>query len=201
MTPLVLASTSAYRQELLQRLGMAFEAKKSLFDEDSAKLHEPAKSLSPDQLCLYLGQEKARSLASDQNCVIGGDQMLVLDKKIFGKPGNILAACEQLQMLQGKTHELLTSVTVFHRMKMHQFIQKDLMHMLPLKSAQIEAYVQRDQALDCAGSYKIEKFGISLFEKIDTEDFTGIQGLPLIKLNQVLRSLGFVIPNTAPQRK
>jgi len=194
MTPLVLASTSPYRKELLSKLGIAFEAQKPLFDEDSAKNQELTKALPPQELCLFLGQEKARSLATDKNCVIGGDQMLVLDKKILGKPKSAEKAFDQLNQMQGRSHELLTSVTVFHQLKKLQFINITQMQMSSLNPEQIKNYIQRDQPLDCAGSYKIEKNGISLFEKIETEDFTAIQGLPLLMLGKILKKLGYVIP-------
>jgi septum formation protein len=113
MTPLVLASTSPYRRELLQRLGLPFTVQKPLFDEDSAKHTFLEARPQPKELCRFLGCEKARSLSTLENCVIGGDQILVLGSQIFGKPGTTEKACAQLSHMQGKTHELLTSVTVF----------------------------------------------------------------------------------------
>ena len=199
MTPLVLASTSPYRKELLQRLGLKFEAQRPLFDADSGKLNSTIRAFTPDQLCLYLGEEKAKSLAQSNNCVIGGDQILVLNDEILGKPGTNERAFSQLQKMQGKTHELLTSVSVFYQQKLHQFLNRTRMTMTPLTHDQIQHYVDLDQPLDCAGSYKIEKHGITLFEKIDTEDFTAIQGLPLLQLARTLRQLGYIIP--APSRK
>ena len=82
MTPLVLASTSPYRRELLAKLGLPFEAKKPSFDEDLAKQEAKIKVLPPEQLCAFLGREKSRSLANAENCVVGGDQMLVLGQEI-----------------------------------------------------------------------------------------------------------------------
>lgn len=199
MTPLVLASTSPYRKELLQRLGLKFEAQRPLFDEDSVKLSSVVKALPPDQLCLFLGTEKAKSLAQANNCVIGGDQMLVLNGEIIGKPGTSEKAISQLQKMQGKTHELLTSVSIFYRQEHHRFLNRTRMSMIPLTHEQIQHYVELDQPLDCAGSYKIEKHGITLFEKMETEDFTAIQGLPLLQLAQTLRQLGYIIPSP-PQK-
>ncbi len=190
MTPLVLASTSPYRKELLSKLGLPFVAERPLFDEDSAK----TQPMLADQLCQFLGQEKARSLAKADNCVIGGDQMLVLGTEILGKPGTKENACQQLQKMQGRTHELLTSVSIYHQLHLHQFLNRTRLTMTPLSAEQIQNYVNLDLPLDCAGSYKIEKHGITLFEKIETEDFTAIQGLPLLNLSQILRKLGYIIP-------
>ncbi len=164
MTPLILASTSIYRKELLSKLGISFEVRKPLFDEDSAKLE--VSWLKPAELCLFLGKEKARSLANAQNCVIGSDQMLVLGSQILGKPGTVEKARAQLQQMQGREHELLTSVSVFFQGQEHSFLHRAHMKMLPLSEAQIHTYVEADQPLDCAGSYKIEKQGLALFEKI-----------------------------------
>lgn len=197
MTPIVLASTSPYRKELLLKLGLPFTAERPGFDEDSAKLDAKIQSLPAKQLCLFLGQEKAKSLAKNDNCVIGGDQMLVLDGMILGKPGTKDKAFSQLQKMQGRSHELLTSVSVYHHLQPQSFVNITRMQMAPLSDTQIRDYLELDQPLDCAGSYKIEKHGIALFEKIETEDFTAIQGLPLLQLGQILRKLGYVIPGPA----
>jgi septum formation protein len=197
MTPLVLASTSPYRRELLLRLGLPFTAEKPIFDEDSAKHTLLDARFQPRELCLFLGREKARSLARTDNCVIGGDQMLVLNGKIFGKPGTFEKACAQLLEMQGKTHELLTSFSVFFQGQEDSFLDVTRLTMAPLSDRQIEQYVQADQPLDCAGSYKIEKQGIALFEKIETEDFTAIQGLPLLRLTQILKKWGYSVPGPA----
>ncbi len=194
MTPLVLSSTSPYRKELLARLGLPFVTAKPLFNEESAK----ASFQSPEELCLYLGQEKAKSLGTADNCVIGGDQMLVLkdsqEWEIFGKPGNFQKAFEQLSRLQGRSHELLTSVSVSYKRQLHQFMDRTKMYMLPLTENQIRKYLATDEPFDCAGAYKIEKSGIILFQRIDTKDFTAIQGLPLLKLAETLRHVGYEIP-------
>ena len=195
MTPLVLASTSRYRKELVQRLGLKldrdFVALAPSFDEDQAKIS----NLKAHDLCLFLGQEKARSLATSDNCVVGSDQMLVLREQILGKPGTEAAAIEQLMSLQGQEHELLTSLTVYYQLQKVQILDVTKMTMQTLQRSQVESYVHMDQPLDCAGSYKIEKNGISLFERIQTEDFTAIQGLPLLALSKILRQFGYLIPS------
>ena len=190
MTPLVLASTSIYRHELLTKLGLPFQSVKPNFDEETAKTTKQ----KPRDLCLFLGQEKARSLSTAENCVIGSDQMVVLDDQILGKPGSISQACLQLKKMSGKKHELLTSVSIYYQGQEHSHLNITSMTMQTLSEEQILKYVQLDQPLDCAGSYKIEKNGISLFDKIETDDFTAIQGLPLLKVSQILRKFGYKVP-------
>lgn len=186
---LILASTSVYRKELLSKLGFPFLAEKPTFNEDSAKSENT--HLAPAELCIFLGQGKARSLATAQNCIVGSDQMAVLAGERLGKPGNLEKAITQLTKMQGKSHELLTSVTVIYKGQEKSFLDKTILKMRPLSLKEIERYLHLDQPFDCAGSYKIEKHGISLFENIQTEDFTAIPGLPLLKLGKILREFGY----------
>lgn len=183
---LILASTSKYRQELLSRLTFTFTAQAPLFDEEKEK----GSSLSPQALAEKLAFMKAQSLAGAGKVVIGGDQLVSFEGRILGKPHTREKAVEQLLAMQGKTHELITAVCVFDGDKALPFTDITTMHMKALSRAQLEHYVELDLPLDCAGSYKIEKHGISLFEKIESQDFTAIQGLPLLKLNQVLEGCG-----------
>ena len=188
--PVILASTSVYRQELLKKLGLSFKSKAPLFDEDRFK----NKGLSPLELAKTLAKGKASSLATSENCVIGGDQLVSFDGKILGKSKTKEKAIEQLLNLQGKTHELITAVCVFHKMEITEWVNITHLKMRPLALQQIESYIERDQPLDCAGSYKIEQNGLSLFEKIETSDFSAIQGLPLLELGTVLSNYGYQIP-------
>lgn len=191
-TSLILASTSPYRRELIARLGLPFEAKAPLFDEDIAKSNEN----SPAQLALFLATEKAKSLSTPENCVIGGDQVVTLGAEILGKPKTKENAFVQLSKMNGQSHELLTATAVFYRGQVKAWVNLTKMQMRKLSSDQIRSYIEMDQPLDCAGSYKIEKSGICLFEKIETTDFTAIQGLPLMELTQTLSEFGYCIPNT-----
>ena len=192
---LVLASTSIYRRELLQRLGLHFKAQAPLFDEEGSKNLD----LEPLKLCQFLARQKGLSLASPSSVVIGGDQMVVLNGKILGKPKTPERAKAQLQEMQGRTHELLTAVSLIHPEHEVHFVDVCTMQMRPLTSVDIENYVLLDNPLDCAGSYKIEKSGICLFEKIQCQDFTGIQGLPLIRLSLELIKMGYQIPGNGTQ--
>ena len=190
MIPLILASTSVYRRELLARLGLVFTQKPPLFDEESFK----AKFTDPCLLTQFLAKEKAASLAQSDTCVIGGDQVVSVQGQIIGKAGNLEKACQQLEKMQGKTHELVTAICVIHQGVAHQLLDVTVMKMRQLSRQQIENYVQLDQAIDCAGSYKIEKHGIALFEAIESKDFTAIQGIPLLELSKLLIKLGYKIP-------
>ena len=182
---LILASTSKYRHELLSRLAYKFEAQAPGIDEEKEK--DP--SLSPRALAEHLAFLKAQSLAGKDKVVIGGDQLIALEGRILGKSHTIEKAVEQLMSMQGKVHELITAVCVFNGDHATRFTDVARMHMKKLSREQVERYVQLDMPTDCAGSYKAESHGILLFDKIECEDFTAIQGLPLIALNKVLENL------------
>ncbi len=187
MTPLVLASTSIYRKELVAKLGLPFETKPPACDESWFK----TRISDPIELAATLAFEKAKSLADPQNCVIGGDQVVALGQEILGKPGNFKAACEQLEKMQGRSHRLITALHVVHQGKSHAILDLTELCMRSLTSLQIENYVFQDQPFDCAASYKIEKTGILLFTSIICQDFTAIQGVPLIQLANLLTQLGY----------
>lgn len=185
---LILASTSKYRQELLARLAYRFIAQPPLIDEENEK--DP--TLTPRALAEHLAFKKAESLNQPNNVVIGGDQLIAFEGRILGKAHTSENAVEQLRSMQGKKHELITAICVFDGLQAHLHTDITTMTMKSLSLAQIERYVKRDQATDCAGSYKIEKHGIMLFDKIESQDFTAIQGLPLIALNKILQSCDLV---------
>lgn len=187
MSEIVLASASKYRKELLSRLGLPFTCQPATIDEEKEK--DPA--LSPLALAEKLAFLKAQSLAHPQRIVIGGDQLVALGTQILGKAHTADGACAQLAQMQGKSHQLITAVCVISPEQFIPFVNITTLTMKKLSSAQIARYVQLDQPTDCAGSYKIELHGISLFEKIETEDFTAIQGLPLIQLSKILHNLGY----------
>jgi septum formation protein len=187
MTPLVLASTSPYRRELIEKLGLPFRTIKPICDEEAFKARIP----NPVELATTLALEKAQSLATPDNCVIGGDQVAALGSEILGKPGSFEKACQQLEKMQGRTHQLITAINVIHKGVPHAILDITEIEMRPLSRPQIEEYVRRDQPLDCAGSYKIEKSGLVLVQKLRTEDFSAIQGVPLIRLSNLLSHLGY----------
>ncbi len=198
MTPtLILASTSPYRQELLHRLGWPFEARRPDFDEDAAKSRAPREAFAH---AAFLARGKAQSLlpwakaqpASERPItMIGGDQLVAFENQILGKPGSVEKAVDQLWRMSGKTHHLHTAVCVAQGTRLIEWVHTTRLTMRKLSQAQIQEYVRRDQPLDCAGSYKIEKQGLLLFESIDCDDWTAIQGLPLMELSRALVKMGF----------
>lgn len=191
---LILGSTSVYRQELLKKLGVPFLAQKPVCDEDQYK----AQIADPLALASLLASEKAKSLLKPGCVLIGGDQVASLENRILGKSKTREKALEQLQFMQGKTHQLITAISVMSEEKVLSYIDITHLTMKPLNLSQISAYVDSEKPFDCAGSYKIESLGMSLFEKIETQDFTAIQGLPLLKLSQMLSQFGFQIPGEKP---
>ena len=187
--PLILASTSKYRSQLLAQLGWPFENVAPGVDEEKVK----ERMLEAFELAYTLGLMKAQAvfIRYPDACVIGSDQVCTLEGKIFGKPGSFQKACEQLAFMQGKTHELLTSVTVMNAQVTQSFTNITRLSMRSLNHTEIESYVMADKPLDCAGSYMLEGRGIKLFEKIEMNDHTAIIGLPLVELTTTLLKLGY----------
>jgi len=187
--PLVLASTSRYRRALLDRLGLPYEARAPLYEEE----HDLG--LPPDQLVVELARRKAESLARvcPDALVIGADQVAELDGAVLLKPGTVERAVEQLGRLAGRTHRLLTGVAVHDARSGLSEVALDVhrMTLRPLRESQLRAYVARDQPTDCAGAYKVEEAGIALFEAMEGRDFTAIVGLPLTVVVTLLGRFGY----------
>jgi septum formation protein len=186
---LILASKSPARKRLLKRLGYKFHAVPADLDEDSFK------AKSPRELVRILAGEKARKVfeGHPQAIVIGSDQVLLLGKRIFGKPRTAKNAISQLSACVGKTVQLLTAVTVIvptaggGKAVEHSFLNITKLTFHKLKLKEIEDYVELDRPLACAGSFMFERNGIRLFSKIQTDDPTAIEGLPTVALNSILR--------------
>ena len=193
MSPLILASTSPYRKELLERLMIPFQTQDSQVDEDQFK-----NDISdPLVLTKTLAFEKAKSVFNhkEDSYIIGGDQIGLFENQILGKPKTKENAVVQLRKLAGKTHELITSTCILGPNGfVYEWTSHTTLRMRSLTLEEIKRYIDKDDPLNCAGSYKIESVGISLFESIQTEDSTAIVGLPLIELSKVLRTLGFELP-------
>ena len=189
---LLLASTSPYRQALLAKLGIPFRSTAPLIDEESFK-HS---ATSPRALAETLAQAKAQSLAlaAPDAIIIAGDQVLALSDQFLGKPGNLPRARDQLFALSGQRHELITALAVLAQGRLITHTDVTTLWMRALSSKEIDRYLDADQPLDCAGSYKIEERGIALFERIESADHTSIMGMPLIALTSILRDLGLAIP-------
>ncbi len=126
--------------------------------------------------------------------VVGSDQVVDFEGRVFGKPGNAEDATGQLLAMSGKAHEIVTAVSVIHPDGICDYLDATVLWMRSLERSEIERYVAADEPWDCAGSYKLEARGITLFERIDSDDQTSVVGLPLIALTTILRGLGFSIP-------
>ena len=190
--PLILASTSRYRRELLSRLGLVFDAVAPEVDET------PAPGESPRPLAERLALAKAREVARrhPEALVIGADQVADLHGEPLGKPGNHERATAQLQRMSGQTVIFQTALTVCCLAT--GFEQSDLaavrVRFRPLNAGEIERYLRAEQPYDCAGSAKSEGLGIALLDAIDSDDPTALVGLPLIRTARLLRAAGMVIP-------
>ncbi len=184
---LVLASTSPYRRQLLERLGVPFSTISPEVDE-SPRAGEAA----PD-LVQRLAEAKAQAVARRRPgaLVIGSDQVAVLGNRILGKPGNRVRALEQLRQSSGKRVDFLTGICLVDTETGET--QLDLVpysvFFRTLSDAQIEAYLAREEPYNAAGSFKSEGLGIALFERMEGNDPSALVGLPLIRLVSMLRAV------------
>jgi septum formation protein len=195
--PLILASTSVYRRQLLARLKIPFECQAPGVDE-SPRFGETALAL-----VARLARAKAQAVAVNRPdaCVIGSDQVAVLDEPergetVMGKPGSVASCIDQLLRCSGRTLSFVTAVAVVRPADsfLCEFIDTTHVVFRDLDRPAIERYVAREAPLDCAGGFKSEGLGISLCESIDNTDPAALIGLPLIRLTAVLRRLGFELP-------
>ncbi len=191
-TQLILGSTSPFRKKLLQRLSIPFTTDSPNIDET------PLEKESPEDYVLRLSLEKARTVASQypNALIIGSDQCSVLNGDIRGKPSNHENAMQQLRESSGKRVSFLTGLCLFDS-NTEQY-QLDLIPFYvdfrELADNEIDAYLKVDQPYGCAGSFKSEGLGISLFKRLHGDDPTALIGLPLIRLSEMLREKGVVIP-------
>ena len=192
MPRLILASSSPYRRALLERLGLPFEALASGVSE----AHLPHES--PTDRALRLALEKARFLAGQHPdaFVIGSDQVAACGGRVLDKPGDAARCREQLGTLSGRTARFHTACALVnaggHLQQAH--VDSTTVAFRTLGASEIERYVAREQPFDCAGGFKAEGLGIALFEYIESQDPTGLIGLPLIWLAAALRAAGFPVP-------
>ena len=185
---LILASTSVYRRELLQRLRLPFTSVSPEVDET------PLPNEAPAELAMRLALAKARAVAQrfPQAVVIGSDQVADLAGQPIGKPGHHARAVAQLQSMCGQRVVFHTAVAVvrldsgYERAELAQV----KVRFRNLTDAEIECYLSIDQPYDCAGSAKCETLGIALLDAIDSDDPTALIGLPLIRTCALLRGAG-----------
>lgn len=190
MTPLVLGSTSRYRRELLSRLRLPFAVDAPDVDE-TPLAGEPAAHLAR-----RLAQAKASKVALRHPgaWVIGSDQAASLNGLPIGKPGGLEAARSQLVRASGQHLQFHTAVCLHRDGEEIAFQDLTEVHFRTLDGAQIDRYLEAEPALDCAGSFKSEGLGISLFDAIHSQDPTALVGLPLIALSAALRQAGYRLP-------
>ena len=185
---LILASTSVYRRRLLERLQLPFRCIAPGTDE-SALADE-----TPMQLAERLALAKAQAVAREhpQALVIGSDQVASLQGDIMGKPGTAERAAAQLQASAGNTVSFYTGVALVRADSALQLsaVERFDVRFRALTDIEIRRYVELESPLDCAGSFKVEGLGITLFESLQGRDPTGLEGLPLIALSDLLRQAG-----------
>ena len=190
MKNLILASTSPYRAALLKRLGHTF-AKVAPGIDETAIAGETFSSLA-----MRLAEEKARAVSQSNSLVIGSDQVAVLGNRQLHKPGTPDKARAQLEQAQGQIVTFYTSLALYNTDT--DQCQVDLVTtratLRALSSDEIARYVEFDEPLDCAGSFKWERLGISLMSELQGSDPTALEGLPLIKLCNMLRNEGVLVP-------
>ncbi len=190
--PLILASTSPYRRELLARLGQPFVVESPGVDEAAIRGEMPAARAA------RLASAKARAVARrhPDALVIGSDQVAELDAAILDKPGNAERCRAQLAALAGRTASFHTACAVIGHDARIDLSRTDTTRVVvrALTGAEIDRYIEREQPFDCAGGFKVEALGIALFERVESQDPTALIGLPLIWLADALRRAGLAVP-------
>ncbi|EIW9478154.1 MULTISPECIES: Maf family protein [Klebsiella] len=189
MSNLLLASTSPWRRMLLEKLSLPFECAAPEVNET------PLPGESARQLVTRLAQAKAQALASrfPQHLIIGSDQVCVLDGDITGKPHTEENAYRQLRKASGTIVTFYTGLALYNSANGHLQTECEPfdVHFRHLSDQEIEAYIRKENPLQCAGSFKSEGLGITLFERLEGRDPNSLVGLPLIALCQMLRREGF----------
>ncbi|WP_025771709.1 Maf family protein [Thioalkalivibrio sp. HK1] len=189
MPPLILASSSPSRRSLLARLGLAFTVMPPDIDE-SPLAHE-----TPKALAMRLSMEKAQAVARglEKGLVIGSDQVATVDERLLGKPGGHAENLDQLRSASGKWMEFHTGIALIDAQSNQ--MQVDAVpfgvKLRTLSEDDIASYVAHERAFDCAGGFKAERLGCTIFEETRGPDPTALLGLPMIRLCAMLRNAGF----------
>lgn len=192
MRPLILASTSRYRAELLTRLRLPFTTRAPHTDET------PLPGEAPVELARRLALAKARAVADDlaEGLVIGSDQVAHCEGRILGKPGDHANAVAQLRHMRGRVTRFETALALVDAASGRAQVEvvPTEVELRALDDAEIEAYLAAEQPYDCAGSAKSEGLGIALMERLEGADPTALVGLPLIALARMLRAEQVPVP-------
>jgi MAF protein len=196
--PLILASTSKYKRQLLEKLISTFDVQAPNVAELSVA------NESPEQMAIRLATEKAQAVFQrfPEHTVIGADQVCSVDipgepAHVLGKPGTVDKAIEQLTLCSGKTVRFYTAISVYvpSRSQPIEYCETTLVEFRALSAAAIRQYVAIEKPLDCAGSFKSEGLGIRLFNSIQTRDPNALIGLPLIGLVDIFNQLDIEVLN------
>jgi septum formation protein len=189
---LVLASTSSYRRQLMDRFGLPFTVAGSNVDES------PLPGESAVDLVRRLARSKAEAVAQrhTKSLVIGSDQLALCGRDVLGKPGSGERAIAQLKSLSGHRVTFNTAVHIVDSDTGSNEGHLDVttVYFRKLTDEEIRRYVARDKPYDCAGGFKAEALGLTLFDRVDSHDPTALIGLPLIWLAGALRRHGFTLP-------
>ena len=192
MPPLILASTSRYRRSLLERIAPPFEA----IAPGVAESTRPGEA--PRARAVRLSLAKARAVAEKhpKAIVIGSDQVAALGDHVLDKPGDDETCRAQLTALSGRTAHFYTGCAVvgIDAGLTFEHLDTTTVAFRTLSDTEIHRYVAREQPLDCAGGFKVEALGITLFERVESSDPTALIGLPLIWLASALRQAGYLLP-------
>lgn len=182
---IILASKSPYRKKQLQDFGIKFRAISPDINENAYK----KKIKNPYKLALELSLQKAKIIAEKypDDIIIGCDQLVALGREVLGKPKTKEKARAQLKKMSGKTHKLISAITLINRGKITQTAAIAKIKMRKLSVNEISMYVDKDMPLDCAGSYRFESGAYSLIEKMSVDDPSSLIGMPMIYFGQMLR--------------
>lgn len=192
MPPLILASTSAYRRELLSRLHLPFEVEPPGIEETAMAEETPLARVQR----LALAKAAAVSVRRAEATVLGSDQLAVCKGELLEKPGDAGRCREQLRWLSASAATFYTAVALIgaERGSTQQFLDTTTVYFRALSDAEISRYVQAEQPFDCAGGFRSERLGVTLFARVISEDPTALIGLPLIAVARGLRQLGYELP-------
>ncbi len=190
--PIVLASTSPYRRSLLEKLGFPF-----ITDSPDAP-EDPLPEESPEALVCRLAELKARAVANQHpdSLIIGSDQVACIDGEILGKPGTKERAITQLENASGRRVAFYTGLCLLNAKTDHTQVvcEPFFVHFRKLDREQIVRYLDKEEPYNCAGSFKSEALGITLFERLEGDDPNTLIGLPLIRLVRMLEREGVTLP-------
>ncbi|MCX8601136.1 MULTISPECIES: Maf family protein [unclassified Gilliamella] len=185
---IILASTSLSRKKVLEKLAIPFECVPPVCDET------PLPGESAEQLVVRLAKLKAQSLVAKypNSLIIGSDQVGVLNDQIVGKPHTVENARIQLKKSSGNTFYFFTGMTVIDTQSMQSttICEPFKVTFRQLTDAEIDAYIAKEMPLQCAGSFKCDELGITLFDKLEGNDINSLIGLPLLTLNKIMIKMG-----------